>query len=541
MILDAYGKPIQQAALKEPQTARVARYQRPWHDSALRGLKPRDVARMLADADAGGLDAQARLFADMEDRDAMIAAAMQQRALSVARLPWKITPPKDASAAEKRAAEGAAELLEQAIDALEDVCVALLDAVGYGYSAVEIAWKREGGLWLADLYPRPHGWFVAADDGRSIELSVDGGSEPLRPFGWILHQPRLPRAGYVSRGGVYRSLVWPFVYKAYAIGDFAEFLETFGLPFVVGKYGREATEEDKSRLLQAVASLAHDARAIMPLEMQLEIQRVSSSGTDSPHLAMVRWADEAIARALLGQTLSTQAKSTGLGSGVADLQSRVREDIRDADARQLAATLTRDLIWPLCALNFGLTDARRCPRLSFDTAEPEDIETYAKAIPALAAAGVKIPERWVRERLGIPEPMEDEPVLGGGAPAGPPADAAMTAAISPLPAGEGPGVRAVVARNAGTDEAMAADQQVLDDALTAIPSETLMRQAWEAASPAVRRVLAAGDYDTALGLLAELYPAMPDEGLQELLSRLLFAAQVWGALSADAEMGDGRG
>ena len=404
MIVDSYGLPIRQAELHEPQTARVARYSRPLHDSALRGLKPRDVARMLSDADAGDLTAQARLFADMEDRDAAIGSARDQRALAVASLPWKIEAPANASRAEARAAAEVGELIAGGIDALEDAIVALLDAVGYGYSLIEIVWRRDGGLWLPDLYPRPHAWFAVADDGRDLHLALDAGSEPLRPFGWIRHQPRLPRAGYIGRGGVYRALVWPFVYKSYAIGDFAEFIETFGLPFVIGKYGREASEDDKSRLLHAVAALAHNARAIMPLEMQLEVQRVTASGADSPHLAMVRWADEAIARAILGQTLTTEARSTGLGSGVADLQGEVRRDIRDADARQLAATLTRDLVWPLCALNFGLTDPRRCPRLVFDAAETEDIETYAKAIPALAAAGVQIPVSWVRAKLGIFDP-----------------------------------------------------------------------------------------------------------------------------------------
>ncbi|MDD3610459.1 MAG: DUF935 family protein, partial [Halothiobacillaceae bacterium] len=245
---------------------------------------------------------------------------------------------------------------------------------------------------------------------------TDGGSEPLRALSWIIHQPKPARAGYLSRGGAFRALVWPFIYKAYAVGDFAEFLETFGLPFVVGKYGREASEDDKARLLAAVAALAHDARAIMPQEMQLEIQRVASSGNDSPHLAMVRWADEAIARTLKGQTLSGQAQSTGLGSGVANLHAQVRQDLRDADARQIAATLSRDLLWPMAMLNYGLTDPRRRPRLRFDVSATEDITAYAQAIPQLASAGVPIPVDWVRDRLGIPAPAAGAAVVAMGAP-----------------------------------------------------------------------------------------------------------------------------
>lgn len=513
MILDAYGKPIPQpSALREAQTARVARYARPWHDTTLRGLKPATVAALLSDADAGNLPAQARLFADMLDRDAMIAAAFAQRAMAVARLAWKIEPPPSASRAEQRAAHAAQELVAIGIDALEDVLVALMDAVGYGYSAVEIAWQRTGEQWLPDLYPRPHDWLTADIDMRNLALVVDGGVEPLRPFGWIVHQPRTPRAGYLARGGVFRALVWPFVYKSYAVGDFAEFLETFGLPFVIGKYGREATEEDKARLLSAVASLSHDARAIMPLEMQLEIQRVAASGADSPHLAMVRWADDAIARALLGQTLSTEAKSTGLGSGVADLHAEVRHDIRDADARQLAATLTRDLIWPICALNFGLTDPRRTPRLVFDTAQIEDISTYAQAIPQLAAAGVPIPVDWVRQRLGIPAPLEGEAVVGAGTTAQ--AQAALR-----------------VAQNAGTADAAWASA---DDDPT--PVSWMTQQMADEAAPAwgeiMDRIKALVDEADSLEALRDALLAafgdMPSEPLTEVMAMGFAAANLAG-------------
>lgn len=532
-ILDAYGKPIQTQQLPEPQTARIARHARPWIDPALVKLTPREVAGRLAAADDGDLAAQHRLFADMEDRDATIAAAMQQRALAVARLPWRIEPPPQADAREKKAAEAAEELIRAGIDALEDTLIDLMAAAGHGFAAVEIAWQRRGGLWLPDLYPRPQEWFGMADDRRSLVLSDDSGrGQPLRPFGWMLHQPRRPKAGYLARGGLYRALVWPFVYKSYAVGDFAEFLETYGLPFVVGKYGREATEEDKTRLLSAVASLAHDARAIMPLEMQLEIHKIAGSGDGAPHLAMIRWADEAIARCVLGQTLSTEARSTGLGSGVADLHAQVREDIRDADARQLAATLTRDLVWPVAALNHGLTDPRRAPRLVFDLSETEDIGTWAEALPKLAAIGLPIPSRWAAEKLGIPQPVDGEPVLGAVAA---PEQAAQTAALAADGAGS-------VACNAdkGADYTGPEDDPTPVSAMV----ERLEQEAapaWGGIMDAVRALVEEADSLEALrdGLLAA-YGDLPGDRLAEVMALAFAAAELAGRYHVEVESG-GRG
>ncbi len=531
MILDAYGQPIRQAELKEPQTARIARHARPWIDPALVKLTPREVAQRLAAADDGDLSAQHRLFADMEDRDATIAAAMQQRALAVARLPWHIEPPPGADAKEKKAAEAAEELIRAGIDALEDVLVDLMAAVGHGFAAVEIAWQRQGDAWLPDLYPRPHEWFGVSDDRRSLALLDDSGrGQGLRPFGWVLHQPRRPKAGYVARGGLYRALVWPFVYKAYAVGDFAEFLETYGLPFVVGKYGREATEEDKTRLLSAVASLAHDARAIMPLEMQLEIHKIAGSGDGAPHLKMIAWADEAIARCVLGQTLSTEAKSTGLGSGVADLHAQVREDIRDADARQLAATLTRDLLWPIVALNFGLTDPRRGPRLVFDLSEPEDVSTWAEALPKLVSIGLPVPARWAAQKLGIPAPEGDEPVLGVGT--GEPAANRMA-----NPDGTSGSPMAALAAGMVTQNASKTPQP---DALDALVDEALSD--WQPLiEPAAERMQAivdeaVRDGATAAELIERLtraLPELPAERLAGQLARAQFVARVAGVEGRD--------
>ncbi len=514
----------------------------PWHDNALRGLKPGDVARMLADADAGDLNAQARLFADMLDRDAVIASTLEQRSMAVVGLPWSIDPPSNPTAQEQRASAFVADLLEGGIDALEDVLLALMDAVGFGYSAVEIAWKRERGLWLPDLHPRPHSWLAVSADGRALELATDGGSEPLRPLSWIVHQPKLPRAGYVSRGGAFRALAWPFVYKSYAVGDFAEFLETFGLPFVIGKYGRDASEDDKSRLLAAVASLSHNARAIMPLEMQMEIQRVSTSGTDSPHLAMVRWADDAITRAMLGQTLSSQAKSTGLGSGVADLQAEVRHDLRDADARQLAATISRDLLWPLAALNFGLSDPRRAPRLRFDTAQADDMSTYAQAIPALAASGVPIPVGWVRDKLGIPLAAEGEAVVGGfsvGAGLVPARDRAAGAkreGARPAPT-EVHGCGCVACNTSSGDYHSAADDPT--------PVGVMSVQMHAAATPAWQQMMAnieqmvqnASSLDTLRDQLLAAYGDLDAGALSEVLALGMAAAHLAGRYEVERDGG----
>ncbi|WP_168735251.1 DUF935 domain-containing protein [Pseudothauera rhizosphaerae] len=435
-ILDQYGTPIDTGMLREPQTARIAALQHELIESQLDGLTPAEAARILRDADQGDIVAQHRLFDDMYDRDSHLRCEFDKRAGALLTLDWRIEPPSNATAAEKRTADLVEDLLRNAVDDLEDLLLAMMEGVGHGFAPIEIEWQRWGREWLPTFHPRPQTWFRTDMARRELRLnngSADG--ERLIPMGWVMHQPRKPKTGYLGRMGLYRVLVWPFIYKAYSIGDFAEFLETYGLPIILGEFMATATPEEKASLMRAVASLGHDARAIMPEGMRIEIQKVTGGGESTPHLAMVAWAEGAQSKGILGQVLSAEAKATGMGSGVADLQRDVRADIRTADARSGANTLSRDLVYPMAVLNGGGVESfRRAPRWVFDLREDAaELNTFSMGLQRLVGLGVEVPEPWVRDRVRIPAAKSDEklltpPVSAAGV------EAALRAGASPRPA-----------------------------------------------------------------------------------------------------------
>jgi phage gp29-like protein len=83
-----------------------------------------------------------------------------------------------------------------------------------------------------------------------------------------------------------------------------------------------------------------------------------------------------------------------------------------SDSRQLGGTLTRDLVYPLLALNRGGIDGlARCPRFVLDDGEPDDMTAYADALPKLVAVGFQVPLTWAQEKLRIPQPQDGEAVL----------------------------------------------------------------------------------------------------------------------------------
>lgn len=520
-ILDQYGQSFDTRALSEPQTARIAQLAHQFIDSQLDGLTPARAARILKDADLGDLVAQSQLFDDMLDRDAHLRSEYEKRQLAPVTLDWSIEPPAGASAAEKAAAAFAEEMLRDAVDDLEDVLLAMMEAPGHGFAAVELEWRRIDGDWLPAFHPRPQTWFRTDLYRRELRLA-DGTGEGATPLamGWILHQHKKVKTGYLGRAGLFRGCLWPFLYKSYAVGDFAEFLETYGLPIIVGKYMSGASAEEKASLFRAVAALGHDARAIMPEGMALEVQSVSASGTGNLHLAMADWADRAQSKLILGQVLSAEAKATGLGSGVADLQGEVRADILRADARQLAGTLTRDLVYPLVALNRpGIEALRRCPRLVFDTGESEDLKAYAEALPKLVGVGMAIPREWAHDKLRIPLPDGDEAVL--------------QSPTRPEPLGA---LRAALPRIA----ALSTRPSAAPDSPLEVQLERLAREAEPEMARALAQIEAmleaAGSLQELQAMLAEAFPQLDLSGLAQRLTEGVLAAELAGM----AEVADGR-
>lgn len=524
-IVDQYGRPIDRVVLDEPQTARISALQNQYLTPMLGGLTPARLARTLQEADQGNLLEQHRLFADMEERDGHVRAEMDKRKNAIVGLDWDIVEPRNANAAEKKATEWLREVLQDAVDPVEDLLLALMEGVGHGFAPVELEWRKEGSERLPAFHPRPQEWFrldQTRSELRLMDASIDG--TRLLPFGWVMHTHGKAKSGYMGRMGLYRTLVWPFLYKAYALGDFAEYLETYGLPIITGKYHSGATADEKDSLLRAVTALGHDARAIMPEEMKLEVEKVVGGAGDSAHLKMMEWADKSQSKSILGQTLTADTGSNGGGSyALGKVHNEVRHDICESDARQIAATITRDLLYPLVAINRGGVDGlARCPRFRFDLGQAADLKAYAEALPKLAGVGFRIPRAWAQEKLQIPEPKDGEDVL---TPAPEPKPDAAQAALAAL-AAQIPGRVAVLSST--VEDSTAGEVEQLAGAAAA-PFESLIASVKTMVDQAADLTALQRDMVTAFG-------GKP----QDELVKLMTAAFALAELKGMSDVQDGR-
>lgn len=521
-ILDQYGNPIQREVLNEPQSALLSWVKAEFAEHPSRRLTPQRLHRILEDAERGNISAQHDLFVDMEEKDAHIFAELSKRRRAILTLDWSVEPPNNATAAEKKQAEQLQEQLRDIPD-LDDVFFDCLDAIGHGFAALEIEWKRLGSDWLPrSLTHRPQRWFqTVPTDGNALRLrdGTTNGAEPWQ-FGWVIHRHRA-KSGYVTRAGLHRVLAWPYLFKNYSVRDLAEFLEIYGLPLRLGKYPSGATNDEKATLLRAVAGIGHNAAGIIPEGMSIEFED-AAKGSHEPFQAMLDWCERSESKAILGGTLTSQADGKTSTNALGTIHNEVRHDLLVSDAVQLAGTLTRDLLYPMAVLNGGQVDPRRMPRIVFDTREPEDLALMAEALPPLVALGVQVPASWVHDKLAIPAPKNGEPVLVAPRP-----DMALPPELRPKPAQAALSYRHVALNDQG--EVIYPDQAALD--ATSVP-DALNAGLDALMAPAILAIRDGATPDDAIAALAAAYPDMDDTAISEILARAIFVADVWGRVNA---------
>ncbi|WP_109083227.1 DUF935 domain-containing protein [Aggregatibacter kilianii] len=521
-ILDINGKPFDfDDELQTENDSRLGWLQRHYSEHPASGLTPSKAATLLRAAEMGDLIGQCELAEDMEEKDSHLQSELGKRRNAILTMDWQIAPPPNASAAEQRDAQMLEEILRDATW-LDDCIFDATDAILKGFSCQEIEWEQGlvGGLKLIrNVNWRDPAWFMTPQYERNTLRLRDGTADgvELAKFGWITHIAKA-KTGYLSRIGLVRTLVWPFIYRNYSARDFAEFLEIYGLPLRLGKYPEGATNNEKNTLLRAVMSIGHNAGGIIPRGMEIEFAK-AADGNAAEFMAMIDWAEKSMSKAILGGTLTSQSDGKTSTNALGNVHNEVRQELRDADLKRLAATLTRDLVYPLYALNCKtFNDARRIPRFEFDTAESEDINSFGEGLGRLVDIGFRIPLRWAQDKMQIPVATESEDVLTRTRPKTEPDD---------------PRQKAILSANLPELEfnTIHRDPDDLIDELepTAEEYESVIDPMLKPIVEAIRT----GGYEYAQARLAELYQDLDDDALEQMLTRALFVSDLIGRLNAN--------
>ena len=518
-LLDQYGRPIDKGILKEEVAApSLAGVRQVIGDHPEQGLTPPRLARLLLDAEQGEPLAYLELAEAMEEKYLHYASVLGVRKRAVSGLEIQIDAASDASEDVK-----AADLVREAFarDTIQDEMIDILDSVGKGYSATEIIWRLDGRQWMPErLEWRDPRWFrPSLADGTTLLLRENEADRPLDPFKFIKHYAKA-KSGIPVRAGLARLVSWVYLFQNFSIKDWVVFAETFGHPIRIGRYESGASAEDRRVLLNAVSSIGTDLAGIIPRTMEVELIEAKLTGNVDLFERLCNYLDRQVSKAVIGQTATTDAIAGG--HAVGKVHDDVREDIRDADARQLVATLRRDLVRPIIDLNMG-------PRPVYPTLKlvaPDDIPLKERidGLRTFVAMGLKVQMSEVRDMLGFADPEAGAELLV--APAKTPAPVADSDRVP-----EPDAVETARSHLAVTTARSERDDDILDElAIAALESE-----GFDPLSDIVDDVLGeladATDFDDFQRRLRRMVAEDPAAGHAERLGDLMFQAHLAGRLN----------
>ena len=368
------------------------------------GLTPVRLAALHRAAAQGDSLAYFELAEDIEERDLHYLAVLSTRKRQISQLPITVEAASDDPNHIKHA-----DFLRDWIKsgALGSALFDFYDAIGKGFSVYEIEWHATPELVIPELIYRPQRFFTFdRNDGDTLLMRDMAGDIPLTPHKFLVHR-HPAKSGLIVRSGLARMVSWMWMYKAFTIKDWAIFVQNYGMPIRVGRYGQSATEEDKRILWNAVANVAGDCAAIFPDSMNIEfIHLQQNSGQQEIYERRADWCDRQISKAVLGQTTTTDAISGG--HAVSQEHRKVQEDIEKADAGLGSDTLTKYLIPYMIAFQFG--PQVDYPRINIGRKDEVPLKEVIEALSKVP--GAQVEKSQFLDRLGFSEAGTDSELVG---------------------------------------------------------------------------------------------------------------------------------
>lgn len=483
-IVDHRGNPIEKDTLTEDIAgATISGIRSPLTSYPGDNLNPLKLSQILKAADAGDPIAYLELAETMEERDPHYVGVLSTRKRSVCQLEITVEEYSD-DPLHKEQAERVREWLKR--DELQDELFDILDAIGKGYSFTEIIWDSSSGQWEpARLEYRDPRWFrFDQKDGKTpLLIEENGGERPLPAFKFIQNIVRA-KSGITVRSGIARAVAWTWMFNMFTQRDWTIFTQNYGQPIRVGKYGQNATKEDRATLLRAVTNIASDCAAIIPESMLLEfIESKTGSTSLSLYKDRADWLNHQVSKAVLGQTATTDAIAGGHAVGQEHRQ--VQEDIERADAKALAGVLNRDLVRPWMILDYGQTDKH--PRVKIGRADQTDVKQVVSAVKDLVPLGLEVGQNQMREIVGIGAPDKGDellaaPATGTKPPAGQeddePATEALAAEVNePTDPADAISQAGREGAEPAIDDVLAIMKQIIDSSPTLEEAEELIKAA----------------------------------------------------------------
>lgn len=376
--------------LMDQRTVETALYEPRW--VADRASVPR-LLHAIDTAQAGDTRELFALYRDFALADPHVQGEFFKRKLVILCDALSVAPVDAEDADDMAAAALISDFLPRRIPDWLRICGDIIDSTLWPVSVTEkIFGIQEGKFRVVKLVPVPH-HLEEYSTGRLRIRRTDPAGMPLSeaddvdPNRYIVHRGHLLNTPD-NFGGPMRSILFWTLFRSCGRDWWIRFLDRFGSPFIVGKY--EAGDTKSKDLLQQAFSVATKLFGIaVSRDVQIELKEASTSSGGDAFKAFHLVANDEISRLIVGQTLSSTASPTGMNSGVAGLQSKVRDDIRKFDAVMLLGTLESQLVRQVLDIN-GMPGE---VKLLWGSASKEELMSKIGMLGDLAKANLTLSDK----------------------------------------------------------------------------------------------------------------------------------------------------
>lgn len=290
------------------------------------------VQEILQSAEGGTLGPMMALYREMVVAGSHLQGRFMERKEAVLGDTISIQPIDKNNTDDVAAAEVVRDLIENCRD-WERGCAHLLDSTLYPVAIVEKTYRPSArevvivdakpvrlSYELASLTPVPHD-LLTHINGRLEICETDEHGQPKavyfepQPQRYIVHRGHL--LGTPDNfGGPMRSIIYWWLLGHMDRDWWGRFLDKYGTPFLVGKYN-DGDTTSRSILMQAFQFATRLGGLVVSRDTEIELKQAAAKDSGEAFDLFHRVANEEISKLIGGQTLSSDAKATGMGSGVA--------------------------------------------------------------------------------------------------------------------------------------------------------------------------------------------------------------------------------
>ena len=288
----------------------------------------------------------------------------------------------------------------------------------------------------AGAYPHQMGIRVGSNLGREVRLHRDYELEPvsdgmalfLKPYErdtFCVHKHFIEDAdfqhsyfaGSIHGVGIRSKIYWEWFLKQEAFAFLMQYLERSAGGIEVWTYpmgDKKALEATQKAAREKMANGRNVIFFPKPMgddseSYKFDIIEPGAMGLDIMQSIIENYFGGRLKRYILGQELSTEAKATGMGSGVAEAHMDTLSQIVQFDASNLEETMTYELVRYIQQLNFPETMGWHM-RFSLKTQDENSMDRMT-ALNTAYQMGAAIAEKDVFSVLGLSAPVTGQKVL----------------------------------------------------------------------------------------------------------------------------------